>query len=239
VIRAHARPDAKLGGPIALSLGIHLSLVAAVLLFAARGRTAMPPVYRVELIAAPAGPRAIGAVTETPAPPTPQPEPPPKRAETPPDEKSPTAPKLKDRPTRRPPAKATPTPSTRISRSDAAQKAGGGPEGGKGADVANVRAEGIDFPYPGYLQNIVRQIALRFKPRNAGALRAEVIFLIRRDGSITAFSFRTRSGSYVFDLEAQGAVEAAGTSKAFGALPDGFRDEVLTVIFSFDPQLIR
>ena len=55
----------------------------------------------------------------------------------------------------------------------------------------------------------------------------------------TGFAFRKRSGSYEFDLEAQGAVEAAGRSGSFGPLPDGFRDDVLTVIFSFDPQLIR
>ena len=40
-----------------------------------------------------------------------------------------------------------------------------------------------------------------------------------------------------FDLEAMGAVEAAAPS--FGRLPDGYSEDVLTVIFSFDPQLIR
>jgi hypothetical protein len=34
-------------------------------------------------------------------------------------------------------------------------------------------------------------------------------------------------------------VEAAARSGSFGPLPDGFKDDVLTVIFSFDPQLIR
>ena len=66
-----------------------------------------------------------------------------------------------------------------------------------------------------------------------------LLFFIRRDGSMNGFQFRRRSGSYEFDLEAQGAVEAAARSGAFGPLPDGFRDDVLTVIFSFDPQLIR
>ena len=71
------------------------------------------------------------------------------------------------------------------------------------------------------------------------AVVAGWIFLTLRDGSRTGFAFRRRSGSSECDLEAQGAVEAAARSGSFGALPDGFRDDVLTVIFSFDPQLIR
>ena len=103
-----------------------------------------------------------------------------------------------------------------------------------------MRTEGIEFPYPGYLNNIVRQIALRFDPstRNA-ALRAEVSFLIHRDGSVSNLRFLTRSGVYSFDLEAQGAVEAAANARAFGPLPTGFTDDVLPVIFSFDPSLLR
>ena len=65
------------------------------------------------------------------------------------------------------------------------------------------------------------------------------MFLIRRDGTIDAFQFRQRSGSFTFDLEAQGAIESAATAKAFGRLPAGFRDDVLPVIFTFDPRLIR
>ena len=68
---------------------------------------------------------------------------------------------------------------------------------------------------------------------------AEVMFLIRRDGSVTSFRFLTRSGAYSFDLDAEGAVEAAGNARAFGPLPDGFGDDVLPVIFSFDPQVVH
>jgi len=84
----------------------------------------------------------------------------------------------------------------------------------------------------------VRQIALNFNPRgNVGALRAEVFFMIRRDGTVTGFKFLTRSGMLAFDLEAQGAVESA--ARAFGALPAGFNDDVLPVIFSFDPSKLK
>jgi protein TonB len=115
--------------------------------------------------------------------------------------------------------------------------AAGGQEGGKGTDVANIRTEGIVFPFPGYLENIVRQIALRFRPPRGSALKAEVSFFIRRDGSISPIRFLQRSGSFTFDLEAQGAVEAAAQN--FGPLPAGWSDDVLPVTFSFDPRLIR
>jgi len=143
---------------------------------------------------------------------------------------------------RRPPERATPLPASSAAtqpRKDIAATAGGGPTGGRGADVVTVRTEGIEFPYGGYLDNIVRQIALNFHPPRNAALRAEVAFLIRRDGSASNFRFVRRSGNYAFDLEAQGAVEAASNARGFGPLPDGFRDDVLPVIFSFDPRVLR
>ena len=50
---------------------------------------------------------------------------------------------------------------------------------------------------------------------------AEFSFLILRDGSVRDIRFVTRSGNFAFDLDAQGAIEAAGNAKAFGPLPDG------------------
>jgi hypothetical protein len=106
--------------------------------------------------------------------------------------------------------------------------------------VANVRTEGIEFNNRAYLENIVRQIAIRFKPPENSGVRAEVMFLIRRDGSIVpnSLQFVTRSGNFEFDFDAEGAVEDAGKSKAFGPLPGDFADDVLPVVFSFDPQLM-
>ena len=51
--------------------------------------------------------------------------------------------------------------------------------------------------------------------------------------------FVRRSGNYAFDLEAQGAIESAGSARAFGPLPDAFHDDVLPVTFSFDPRVIH
>ena len=62
-----------------------------------------------------------------------------------------------------------------------------------------------------------------------------------RDGSLVpnSLQFVTRSGNFAFDLEAQGAVEQAGDVKAFGPLPPGFSDDVLAVVFSFDPRILH
>jgi periplasmic protein TonB len=228
----------RLGLPLGVSFVLHASVVVAAFLVRPAAPKALPPVYKVNLVAAPAGERAIGEVSRAPAPtPPPTPVTPPPRAETNPrDMPSP----VKAKPTRKPAAPATPTPKTKTAPKDAPlPKAGGGPTGGAGTDVANIKTEGVEFTDQAYLNNIVRQIAVRFKPRNPGVLRAEVFFIVRRDGSIGEFRFLTKSGVYAFDLEAQGAVESAGSAKAFGVLPPSYVNDFLPVIFSFDPSLIR
>ena len=237
------RRELSLRTPLVWSGLFHLLVVAGLLIGRARERVATPPTYRVTLIAAPAGPRQVGVVRETPPVPEPAPTPPapvPRAPATPEPERM-KAPPARARPVRTPKA-ATPNAGEASAKrapakSAPAPAAGGGPTGGRGADVANVRTEGIEFPYPVYLQNVVRQIALQFKPPPNSALRAEVSFLIRRDGSITGLRLVTRSGSFSFDQDAMGAVEAA--ARSFGPLPPGFTDDVLPVIFSFDPRLIR
>lgn len=236
MVLAHHAP--RLKGPFGISLALHATIVLLVLLSFRKGKEeALPPIYKVNIVAAPPGPRAIGVVqpeAATPKPATPEVTPP-----APPKTKEPAVPITKATPAKKPAQRATPvekpaeeTPPT------PAPKAGGGPIGGKGTDVATVQTEGIDFPFPGYLNNIVRQIALRFNPSDANSgRRAEVRFVIRRDGSVVGIGFVTRSGSYSFDLEAQGAVEAAASQ--FGPLPEGFRDDALPVVFSFDPRIIR
>ena len=240
------RRELSLRTPLVWSAMFHLLLVAGLLIGHARRPAVAPPTYRVTLIAAPPGPRQVGVVRETPPAPEPTPAPPaptPRAAATPEPERM-KAPPTRAPPARTPPRAATPNasdapakapPSTRAP----APAAGGGPAGGRGADVANVRTEGIEFPFPVYLQNVVRQIALQFRPPPNNALRADVSFLIRRDGSITGLRLVTRSGSFSFDQDAMGAVEAAARTNAFGPLPPGFTDDVLPVIFSFDPRLIR
>ncbi|MFA6168717.1 MAG: TonB C-terminal domain-containing protein, partial [Gemmatimonadaceae bacterium] len=93
--------------------------------------------------------------------------------------------------------------------------------------------------FPGHLQNIVRQVRLNFAPTDKSIRTAEVFFFIRRDGSMAGFRFLQRSGSYSFDLECEGAVEAAAATKSWGPLPAQFMDDVLPVIFRFDPRTLR
>ncbi|MDQ6871724.1 MAG: TonB family protein [Gemmatimonadota bacterium] len=238
----------RLIAPFTLSAILHAAI--ATLLFNTlkeRKPVALPPMYRVNIVAAPPGERAIGEVKSG------QPQ-----ATTPVTQPSAAQSTLKEMPVpkaktaQKTPARATPSvakPAAKAAAADAkavpqpkteAPKAGGGPVGGKGTDVATVRTDGIEFAFPGYLNNIVRQIALNFKPRNANArLKAEIRFLIHRDGSVSNVTFVRSSGNYSFDLEAQGAVEAASSARRFGPLPDGFSDDVLPVVFSFDPEFLK
>jgi periplasmic protein TonB len=234
--------------PFTLSAILHAAV--ATLLFNTlkeRKQVALPPMYRGEIVAAPPGERAIGEVKSGQAKAT--------TAVTQPTAAQSTLKEMplpKAKPAQKTPARATPSvpkPAAKAGAPDAkavpqpkteAPKAGGGPVGGKGTDVATVRSDGIEFPFPGYLNNIVRQIALNFKPRNANArLKAEIRFLIHRDGSVSDLTFVRRSGNFSFDLEAQGAVEAASSARRFGPLPDGFTDDVLPVVFSFDPEFLK
>ena len=234
--------------PFTLSAILHAAI--ATLLFNTlkeRKPVALPPMYRVNIVAAPAGERAIGEVKSGQA-----------KATTPVTQPSAAQSTLKEmpvpkaKPAQKTPARATPSlpkPAAKAGAPDAkavappkteAPKAGGGPVGGKGTDVATVRTDGIEFAFPGYLNNIVRQIALNFRPRNASArLKAEIRFLIHRDGSVSDITFIRHSGNFSFDLEAQGAVEAASSTGRFGPLPDGFADDVLPVVFSFDPEFLK
>ena len=111
------------------------------------------------------------------------------------------------------------------------------PEGFEsGSDVATIKTPGLAFPFPEYLRNIVTQVYQRWDRASAKQSNfAEISFLILRDGSVRDIHFVTRSGSFAFDLDAQGAVEAAGNSQAFGPLPDGWEADVLPVSFYFQP----
>ena len=184
-----------------------------------------PPVYAVELVAAPAptpqprrrAPEAVQRPAEQPVPTERQ-----QRtsvAETPPPP-TPTPDELEPAPRTDP---VEPLPDV---------------EPSTGSDPATVKTEGVLFPYPEYLRNIVAQVYRQWnRPKGNVSLRAEVQFLVHRNGNISGLQFIRRSGSFGFDLEAQGAIERA--SSAFGPLPEGFPNDVLPVHFFFDPSSIR
>lgn len=225
---AAAVPGANRAGMVGSAV-VHLALLAGLLLVA-RGASAPPPlVYEVNLVAAPApGPtprRAAEAALparrdEEVAPPE-KPRPKPKPAEQPPKPKS-------DAPERPDPQLQT--------RSDVTPLPGETPS--TGTDQLTFRQEGLRFPYPDYLKNIVTQVRKRWvNPAGKGLrLRTEVAFTIQRDGTVTDISVSRRSGNFTFDTEAIGAVERAGKDGAFGPLPDGFNGLSLPIAFAFTPE---
>lgn len=244
----------RLTGGIVASVLLHGALVGAFLFMRPAPEPPSPPLYRVQLLAAPPGERAVGVVQNQPAP-APAPAPAKPQPVTPPPKA--VAPKLapkihasKAKPKTIPkavtPLPPTPAKSAEPAKTDEQPKpqdaapppvAGGGPTGGKGADVANVNTGGIDFPYPFYTQNIVRQLILHLGPTTS-RFTAEVRFIIHRDGSVTGIDLVTQ-GNYTFDQRALGAVEAAANAKAFGPLPAGFREDILPVTFRFSPEILR
>jgi hypothetical protein len=237
-VSAIAEP--RLGGGFAVSVFFHGALVAAFFLLRAGTPPPAPPLYRVELFAAPAGERAVGVVQEKPVetPPEPKPEKvkqPPKAVATRPVPKATpkTVPAVKQAtptaPAKTAPAKEETPPAT----------AGGGETGGKGADVANVQTGGLDFPYPFYIQNIIRQLILAWG-QGAPRYDAVVRFTIRRDGTVDPESIHiVTPGNYSNDRRAVGAVEQVADAKLFGALPPGFREDILPVTIRFTPSMFK
>jgi len=221
----------------------HAGIVVALVAIGMMHDAPRPPVYRVELIGAPKGDRQAGVVTPTATEAV-------KKADAPSGAER--APVEKAIPTKKAPVvpipKATPSPvrskaagtTAPATAAKALPKAGSGSDGGTGADVKNVRTEGIAFPYPGYTDNIVRQITLAYTPRRVSAtLLAEVKFMIRRDGSVAGIEVVKSSGDRLFDLEAMATVEAVGSTRGFRPLPSGWTDDVLIVYFTFDYALRR
>jgi outer membrane biosynthesis protein TonB len=112
-----------------------------------------------------------------------------------------------------------------------------GPE--EGNDPINVQLPGAAFVAPQYLANIIRQVNRYWRPPAGNRhLRAEVVFVIEKDGSVGDIEWVRKSGDLTFDLEARGAIEAAGRAKAFGPLPEAWPRDELRVSFFFDPTTL-
>jgi outer membrane biosynthesis protein TonB len=216
-----------------------LALAGTVLLHAAvlvalwggpASRRSSPPIYSVQLVAAPApeaNARPAPAVVARPA------------EQVVPISKKPPIRKSSMAKTPPPPAAPSKVPREAAPRATA-QKLAPGVQPSTGTDVANINTGGIAFPFQEYLDNIVAQVyKLWTRPTGNAALKAEMFFLVHRDGSITQLQFTKRSGDFAFDLEAQGAIEAAGNGRLFGPLPKGYASDVLPVRFFFDPGSLR
>lgn len=219
------------GWALTVTAGLHVMVGWAVLASPPLVHQSSVPVYSVHLVAAPRpqpqqrrAPETVERPAEQPAPTSPRPRP--RRssvAETPPP------------PTPQPERELEPAP-----RTTPEQELAPDAEPSTGSDPATVETAGVEFAYPEYLRNIVAQVYQRWhRPSATVSLRAEVMFLVHRDGSISNFQFVRRSGNFGFDLEAQGAIEAAANADAFGPLPAGYPADVLPVRFFFDPSQTR
>ena len=243
-LRERAAAERLRGPGLAGTAALHALVVVTFLVAGAGGhRRSLPPFYRVSLVAPPGVPATAATpaaaqpapAAAVPKPQSPSPKPAPSR--------EPAVPLTKPAPARPTPAPAPPTPQT-LHPTPAPSSpvppvgvAGGTPGG---TEVATIRTEGVEFPFPGYLQNLVAQVYRRWRPApSSAALEAEVFFFVHRDGSVTGLQFIKRSGSFAFDLEAQGAVEAAARASAFGQLPAGYGPDVLPVSFYFNPRSVR
>ena len=172
----------------------------------------------------PALPEPSPPEPEEDPPPAPPPEPEPAPPVAPPEEESPP-PAPPDTPPADEPrdAQAAPTEDAENAEDD-------------GRDVA-ARMEGLRRDYPEYYANIIVQMERCFRGRSRGSrLEAVVTFKIARDGSTSEIGVERSSGSFAFDLDAQGAAECAGKAGRLGPLPEDYPWAFLPVQFTFSPR---
>ncbi len=227
IIRAdRGRPPGTTVGLIGTIL-VHAG-AAAFAFTQVKSAKAGPPAYAVELVAAPApAPKQRLAREAVPTPP--------------PEEKpAPVKPPPKPKPTKAPAPPTPKTPPTETKREPPPKTAAPvapavGETPSTGTDAATIKTPGLEFPFPEYLRNIVTQVYRNWDREGRQNSSAEISFLILRDGTVRDIRFVSRSGSFTFDLGAQGAIEAAGNAQAFGPLPDGWEADVLPVSFYFKP----
>jgi len=217
------RTPAPVGMALTGTLVVH-GLVGVFIFATPGGQKRLPPTYTVRLIAAPAADLESRKAPEA--------------FERPAEEKPAPVPKIK---TPRSTVSRAAPPDTRdqtdreaAPRTTPQNQPLPGERPSTGNDIATVSTEGIAFPFPEYLQNIVTQVLRRWqRPAQTSPLEAELSFFVHRNGTVTDLQFIRRSGNFAFDLEAQGAIEEAGRFKAFGMLPDGWTSDVLFVRFYF------
>lgn len=185
--------------------------------------------YKMKLISPP--PQVRGE-------PRPVPPPQPRIVQAPQRVERPPAPEKKPEPVeRRPEQTPVKQDSTPPPKPDTAKVAGNAPPDPKsvGGEGLNVDIEGAEFPFPEYLENIIRQINRYFRWEGDNSPEARVVFCVNRDGSVSGLSLIERSRDWKFNQQTMSAIEAIGQRKAFGPLPDGWVQERLCIRYRFLP----
>ena len=202
-----------------LSFGLHMLLIGALALSEGLFLTSRsyPPVYQINLVAAPAEAMARAE---------------PARAE--PREKRPPEPPKKTE-------EKIPEPEEKKVREPEVEKPPESPQPRKEAETREARGvesevpltlEGKPFPHQYYLENMVAKVQRNWTPTSQ-PLKAVVYFQIRRNGSIQNVRIEEESGSYLFDRAAQRAILQ---SSPFPPLPDGYAGDHLGVYFEFNTK---
>jgi protein TonB len=184
--RAQRRTQSARGSGFAFTATLAVHIAGLGLLFSAPAMVGdvQPPVYSVELVAAPRpqpeerrAPEAVERPAERPAPVSNRRP----RRTTVAEEAPPPEPEAE-----REPAPRT-TPDVELAPDV---------EPSTGTDPATVKTTGVEFPYPEYLRNVVAQVYRRWqRPSGDVSLRAEALFFVHRDGTISNFQFVRRAFS--------------------------------------------
>ena len=224
------------GRSLVVSCSVHV--LAVVALWAYQELRPDPLLYEtieIRVVSAPPAPSEV--VEETP--PAPEEElvvETPDEPEPVPEEEAPVVveeepePEPEETPTQ--PVEETPPP-TEDPPAPAAEAEEESEEGGEDIDV---RLEGLRRDFPQYYGNIIVQMRRCFRPPDGENREATIRFLIHRDGSTSDYETVRSSGSFAFDIEAQGAVECAGRPGRIGPLPEDFPWDVLPIEFTFSPS---
>lgn len=198
------------------SVALHALVALGIWLLAlgGRDRSALPPVYQVSLVsAAEVAPKRTRPEPK-PSEPVEEEEPEPEPEETVPDpEKTP--------PETPKPREERPTPRAGPERAET-----------RGVD-APITLEGKPFPFPWYLEQLVRKVERNWRP-SSNTLSATIHFRIDAGGRIQDVKVHESSGNSLFDMAARRAVEAASP---LPPLPDEYQGDWLGVYFVFDTEV--
>ena len=227
---------------LATSLLLHGLLVAALILSGEFTRVPRyPPVYELNLIAAPPG--------ETLAPPRARPRPEPEREEPPPEEAATPEPEpevLEEEPElvpeetaeEEPPPEPEPEPAPEGPETEAPPEEreveNPRPDAGGNEAPFDAKVEGRPFPFPGYLERLVAKIGRNWRRTPSQVPRQAVVyFRVERSGRVSGIEVRESSGDFLFDQSAQRAVKDASP---LPPLPDGYTGDYLGVVFDFNEE---
>jgi outer membrane biosynthesis protein TonB len=211
--------------PVLASVVFHVGVLVPMFVFTRAPEPVLFDTIRINLVSMPT---PVEATQPAPPPPEPEPEPvveepaPEPVAEPPRPEPQPRRPEPQR--TEPPPPRPTPPPQ----RTPPAEPT-------PGAEGVNIQTEGIQFPFPEYLNNVVIQLHRYFRWTEPGNPRGTIYFEILPDGSVRNIRMVRPSGNLRFDFALQGAVETAGNRGAFGPLPDAFAGASLPVQLEVEP----